>query len=661
MLELAPRLVEAGQLRDQEIQPAQRGQPKRRPDQQPAAVEFGRTVHSDLLKSKPTRPISDALSDMSVITVPIPATRRTNVTRMSDALHSEGFDDEVTAQRFRYRDEDAGWAVLQASVGDGDEITLVGPLAHLRQGERARILGSWVEDPRYGRQVKVAQAEPLDPADAESLATFLRAVKHIGPKRAERLIAHFGAPDTLRAIDDGPSRALAAAGLSRRALAEAVSSWDELRAQRNLHMLLAPHGLAYLSGRLVQAYGDGAARMVRDRPYELTSVFGVGFAIADRIARGLGCPLGDPERARAGVLHLLVEAERGGSTCLPAPALVAELTELLAIELTGAALDPLVAAGELVQDGPWVYRRATAELEQELADRVTELLALAPAERLGDVSDVRPASGETLTDEQRAGVRAALGHRLSLITGGPGTGKTASIKAIAKAASRDGARVLLVAPTGRAAVRMSEASGLRAQTVHSALGWVPGEGPLHDARDPLLCDLLIVDESSMANLELMIALLRAVGPETHVVLVGDADQLAPIGAGKPFAELVESPAVPTARLSHIFRQAAGSMIVQGAHAIRRGQVPDFAPGPGMRRDLFLVARQDARAAAQEIISLVCRRLPSHFDLDPVPDIQVFAPVYRGELGIDALNHALREELNPGGRPVAGAGCESATR
>jgi exodeoxyribonuclease V alpha subunit len=588
---------------------------------------------------------------MSVITVPVPATRRTNVTAMSDALHGESFDDEVTAQRFRYRDDEAGWAVLQASAADGQDITLVGPLAHLSQGERARVVGSWVEDPRYGMQVKVTRAEPLDPADAESLALFLRAVKHIGPKRAERLVAHFGAPATLQAIDDDPGRALAAAGLSRRALAEAVSSWEELRAGRNLHLLLAPHGLAYLTRRLIQAYGDAASRVVRDRPYELTSVFGVGFAIADRIARGLGCPPEDPERARAAAVHLLVEAERGGSTCLPTDELVRELAQLLAVQVTGAELEPLLRAGELVQEGRWVYRRVTAELEQELAERVAELLALPAAERFREAGDVPPAKAEKLTDEQQAGVRAALRYRLSVITGGPGTGKTASIKAIARAASLASARVLLVAPTGRAAVRMSEASGLRAQTVHSALGWIPGEGPLHDQQDPLLCDLLIVDESSMANLELMVALLRAVGPETHVVLVGDADQLAPVGAGKPFAELVESPAVPTARLSHIFRQAAGSMIVQGAHAIRRGHPPDFAPGPAMRRDLFLVARQDADAAAQEVISLVCRRLPSHFDLDPVRDIQVFAPVYRGELGIDALNNALREELNPDGRPV----------
>jgi exodeoxyribonuclease V alpha subunit len=250
-------------------------------------------------------------------------------------------------------------------------------------------------------------------------------------------------------------------------------------------------------------------------------------------------------------------------------------------------------------------------------------------------------------------VIGAFCHRLSLITGGPGTGKTASIRTIAAIAIGQGARAMLVAPTGRAAIRMSEASGVRARTVHSALGWIPGEGPTHDEDDPLPCDLLIVDESSMANLELLVTLLRAVGPTTHVVLVGDADQLAPVGAGKPFAELVSCGVVPAARLTHIFRQAAGSMIVQGAHAIRRGETPDFTASEGMRRDLFMIERPDPRAARDEIVSLVSERLPAHYGIDAVTDIQVFAPVYRGELGIDALNQALREALNPVGEPVRG--------
>ena len=250
-------------------------------------------------------------------------------------------------------------------------------------------------------------------------------------------------------------------------------------------------------------------------------------------------------------------------------------------------------------------------------------------------------------------MQAAFTHRLSVVTGGPGTGKTASIRAIAGEGTARGGRVMLLAPTGRAAVRMTEASGLKARTVHSALGWIPGEGPTHDAQDPLACDLLIVDETSMANLELLVFLLRAVGSETHVVLVGDADQLAPVGAGKPFAELVGSAAVPTTRLTHIFRQAAGSMIVQGAHAIRRGEPPEFTVADGMRRDLFMIERASAREAMDEIVSLVSERLPAHYGVDPVTDIQVFAPVYRGELGIDAINAALRAALNPDGEPVKG--------
>ena len=270
-------------------------------------------------------------------------------------------------------------------------------------------------------------------------------------------------------------------------------------------------------------------------------------------------------------------------------------------------------AGHVVREEQWIYRRATAELEAELAARVDELLRGTPSARLGDGRG-RPAPGESdapdqLTAEQQAALEAAFEHRLSVITGGPGTGKTASIKTIAARATERGARVMLVAPTGRAAVRMTEASGLRARTVHSALGWIPGEGPTHDEQDPLTCDLLIVDETSMANLELLVTLLRAVGDGTNVVLVGDADQLAPVGAGKPFAELVAAEGVPVARLTHIFRQAADSMIVQGAHAIRGGHSPSFSAGEGMRRDLFLIDRASPQAALEEIVSLVSERLP----------------------------------------------------
>jgi exodeoxyribonuclease V alpha subunit len=563
------------------------------------------------------------------------------------------FDSEVTVQRTRYLSPDAGWAVVDAAAEDGEELVLVGPVGHLEQRERAHVVGSWVDDSRYGPQVKVTQAIPLAPADAESVAIYLRRVKHVGIKRAAKLIERHGVARVLDVIDADPRRTFADAGLSGAALTRAEASWERLRATRKLHLLLAPHGLAYLVGRIHERYGDASHRTVSEHPYELTSVFGVGFALADRIARGAGRPPDDPERVRAGLLHVLAEAERSGSTCLPMAGLLTTASELLGDRPEEPLVTELVAAGDLTLDGDFVYRRATAELEAELAERVAALLASEGNERLATGPSPTMAEEQQLTAEQHTGVENALTHRLSLITGGPGTGKTASIRTIASVATARGAKVLLVAPTGRAAVRMSEASGVRAKTVHSALGWIPGEGPTHDEEDPLGCDLLIVDESSMANLELLVTLLRAVGPRTHVVLVGDADQLAPVGAGKPFAELVGADQVPTVRLTHIFRQAAGSMIVQGAHAIRRGQVPDFAARDELRRDLFLIERRDPAAALAEIVSLVSRRLPEHYGVDAVRDIQVFAPVYRGELGIDALNQALREALNPEGRPVRG--------
>ena len=263
-------------------------------------------------------------------------------------------------------------------------------------------------------------------------------------------------------------------------------------------------------------------------------------------------------------------------------------------------------------------RVGRCSLDAELAERLHEL-ARPPAGTERADRGARPVGGPALTAEQLAGVRSAFAHRLSLITGGPGTGKTASIRTIAARGRRARARGCCSSrPPAARRSRMSEASGLDARTVHSALGWIPGEGPSHDEDDPLPCDLLIVDESSMANLELMVTLLRAVGARRHVVLVGDADQLAPVGAGKPFAELVASELVPTARLTHIFRQAAGSMIVQGAHAIRRGEAPEFRPRDGHApRPVPDRARRPAARAREEIVSLVAERLPAHYGVDPV--------------------------------------------
>jgi exodeoxyribonuclease V alpha subunit len=566
---------------------------------------------------------------------------------------SEQFDSEVTIRRQRFANGDNGFAVVDAESDDGP-IVLVGPLIHLENGERVHVTGSWVTDSRYGDQVKVDQARPLPPEDGAALVSYLRRIKNIGEKRAKLLVERYGADEVLDAIDAEPAVAFRRVGLNPFRAEEAASSWNDLRTIRRLHLLLAPHGLAYLAKRISDEYPSTAYRVITENPYELTRVFGVGFKVADRIARASTNP-GEaiPGREGAALVYALSEAEgRGGSTCLPADQLLTAAGKLLGGNPDESALDQLVEDGDLVRDGDWIYRTPTWELEQELAERIETMLASSGG-KLKAVSGETAGDGLALSPEQIAAVSAAFDHRLSVITGGPGTGKTASIKTIAATAKEQDAKVMLVAPTGRAARRMTEASGFEATTIHSALGWVPGETPERDEDDPLRADLLIVDESSMANLELMVTLLRAVAPTAHVVLVGDADQLAPVGAGKPFADLIASEVVPTARLNHIFRQAAGSMIVQGAHAIRRGEVPEFKPEAGMSQDLFLMERAGAGEALELIVELVSSRLPKHYGIDPLEDIQVFAPIYDGALGINALNNGLREALNPRGKAVKG--------
>jgi exodeoxyribonuclease V alpha subunit len=593
---------------------------------------------------------------------------------MVEGTPGSPFADEVEIRRVRFAAADTGFAVVEAER-DGDEVVLVGHLAHLEAGERVAVTGRWQDDKRFGMQVRADTAAPRAPAGPKALILYLERVKGVGPTRAARLYQRYG-EDVLDAVDADPRRVFKDAGLSTRQAATAAASWDALRSSRQLHLLLAPHGLAWLVSRIEKEYGPRAHRVVRDEPYELTSVFGVGFQTADRIARAAGIPADSPAREAAALLHVLSEAERDGSTCLPVGEAARRTGELLQRDPPEAALlRDMVDRGRLTVEidaagAAWAYRPPTARLEKELARRIHTLVNAEPSSRLRTPARPDPEQAEgrprpeassplrssavlAPNDAQWQAVEHAFEHRLSIVTGGPGTGKTATIRMLCAAAHAQDAKVVLVAPTGRAARRVAESTGLEASTVHAALQWIPGEGPQVDAADPLRGDLLVVDETSMANLELLVTLLRAVGPRMHVVLVGDADQLAPVGAGKPFAELVGSGLVATTALTHIFRQAAGSMIVRGAHEVRAGRAPSFAPSGDTRRDLFLIERDDPAAALEEIVSLVSTRLPAHYGVDPVEDVQVFAPVYRGPLGIDALNARLRDALNPTGPKAVG--------
>src|SRR4051794_29261414 len=441
------------------------------------------------------------------------------------SLQGTAFDAEVVVRHLRWSSEDSAFAVVDAEV-DGDELVLVGPLSHLEERERVRVHGVWQDDKRFGMQIKVSVAESLPPSGEAGLLAYLKRVRHVGGVRAARLLERYG-EGVLEAIDEDPGLAFRRAGLNPQRAKEAAKSWNALRSTRALHLLLAPHGLAWLVPKITSEYGERAHETVRKRPYELTSLFGVGFQIADTIARAAGVPPDAPGRRRAAIVHVLVEAEREGSTCLPVPELAARAGQLLHGPAPEAALFQAMADHDelvLELDGAtiWAYRPVTAALEAELAETVRELARRAPALRPASLrpDDLTPAP------EQAAAVEAAFASRLSIVTGGPGTGKTATIRMICAAASHQHASVALVAPTGRAARRMAESTGMEASTIHSALGWIPGQGPTKDEID---ADLLVVDETSMANLELLVTLLRAVGDTQHVVLVGDADQLAPVG------------------------------------------------------------------------------------------------------------------------------------
>jgi exodeoxyribonuclease V alpha subunit len=546
-----------------------------------------------------------------------------------------------------YRAEDDGYAVLEVrEVESGEGFALVGPVAHLGEGERAEVSGEWQTHSRYGRQLRAGGALPLDPADREGQVAYLTTLRHIGPARAERLVDEHG-EGVLQAIAADPQRVFASLrGVSADQAAAAAESWHASRAVRELHVQLAPHGLAHLAAPIHARYGDQAMTVLHEDPYRLTEVDGVGFLRADKIALAADVPPESDRRAQAAAVFALIEAEQQGNTYLP----LEELTRRTA-RLIGLSPDPDVLArapGLLVDEGR-VYREGTHAGEVAVAETLRARAAAPPPLD----HDPGEAAREQLTDEQWAAVRGAFAARISVLTGGPGVGKTVCTKEIVAEAEAANATIALCAPTGRAARRMEEATGHTAQTIHRLLEWMPGRQPTYRPGHPLPADLVIVDEASMLNLRLAEVLLEGLAESTHVVFVGDADQLPPIGAGKPFEDLIASGVAPVVRLSQIFRQAARSMITTAAHEINHGRPPHLEPGPEQVHDFFFVERPSPERALETVVEVVAERAPKSFDVDPIREVQVLAPMYKGAVGIDALNERLQARLNPDGKRAAG--------
>jgi exodeoxyribonuclease V alpha subunit len=544
-----------------------------------------------------------------------------------------------------YKAEDDGYAVLEVQETEsGEGFALVGPVAHLDAGDRAEVSGEWQTHNRYGRQLRAQGALPLDPTDREGQVAYLTSLRHIGQKRAERLCEEYG-EEVLQAIAADPQRVFGSLrGVSADQAAAATQSWFASRAIRDLHVQLAPHGLAHLAAPIHARYGEQSMTILHEDPYRLTEIAGVGFARADKIALAADVPPESSRRAQAAALYALIEAEQQGNSYLP----LEELTRRAA-RLIGLSPDPdvIVAARGLVEDEGRIYREGTLESERAVAATVAARLAAPP--HLDHDPGEEP-QGE-LTDEQWAAVRGAFASRVSVLTGGPGVGKTQCTKAIVAEAEAANATIALCAPTGRAARRLEEATGHEAMTIHRLLEWMPGREPAFRPGRPLPAELVIVDESSMLNLRLAEVLLGGLAESTHVVFVGDADQLPPIGAGKPFEDLIASEAAPVVRLTQIFRQAARSMITTAAHEINHGRPPHLEPGEDQDHDFFFIERTTPERALETVVEVVAERAPAKFGVDPIRDVQVLAPMYKGPVGIDALNERLQARLNPRGKPA----------
>ncbi|MBN2490818.1 MAG: ATP-dependent RecD-like DNA helicase [Planctomycetes bacterium] len=568
---------------------------------------------------------------------------------------------EGTLQHVVYTNEQNHWSVARLKVSDSDRsLTIVGIIPGLQPGEQLRVTGREVIHGRFGPQFQVESFQPIVPTTEDGIRRYLASgvLSGMGKVLAERIVEAFGI-DTLRVIDETPQRLLEIEGIGRKKLKKILKSWGAGRAARETLVFLRGHGFGpVLAARVYEQYGARAVTIAREQPYRLArDVAGVGFVIADRMARSLGVAEDDPDRLAAGLRHVLAAQVQEGHVAYPWASLVEQGVRLLGVDplLVDAALAELErdrqvrveAAGEPHER--LVYLPHLHAAEVEVAERLAALArgrSVLGARIHEFLPGVRTAAGISLTEEQLDAVQLALSHRVSVITGGPGVGKTTIVRAIVSVCRRMGLRVELAAPTGRAAKRLTEATGMGARTIHRLLEFDPGTGSFaRGPGRPLDAELVLIDETSMVDLLLARDLLAALPPTAGLVLIGDADQLPSVGPGRVLGDLLDSGVFQSCRLVRVFRQQEGGKIIENAHRINRGELPETSHTD--EADFYLVQREDPAAILALVEELVTKRIPRRFGLRPDRDIQVLTPMYRGVVGADNLNARLQALINPG--------------
>ncbi|MFF0474239.1 ATP-dependent RecD-like DNA helicase [Streptomyces sp. NPDC004284] len=575
---------------------------------------------------------------------------------------------EGVLERITYANEESGYTVARVDTGRGagDLLTVVGALLGAQPGESLRMEGRWGSHPQYGKQFTVDNYTTLLPATIQGIRRYLGSglVKGIGPVFADRITQHFGL-DTLDILEEEPARLIEVPGLGPKRTRKITEAWEEQKAIKEVMVFLQGVGVSTsIAVRIYKKYGDASISVVRNQPYRLAAdVWGIGFLTADKIAQSVGIPHDSPDRVKAGMQYALSQSSDQGHCFLPEERLISDAVKLLQVD-TGLVIECLA---ELAEDPEGVVREVVPgpegqpltavylipfhRAELSLAGQLRRLLR-AEEDRMPAFRDVpwdkalawlADRTGASLAPEQEEAVRLALTRKVAVLTGGPGCGKSFTVRSIVELARAKKAKVVLAAPTGRAAKRLAELTGAEASTVHRLLELKPGGDAAYDRDRPLDADLIVVDEASMLDLLLANKLVKAVAPGAHLLLVGDVDQLPSVGAGEVLGDLLApgSP-VPSVRLTRIFRQAQQSGVVTNAHRINAGTPPLTQGLP----DFFLFVEEETEDAARVAVEVASRRIPAKFGLDPRRDVQVLAPMHRGPAGAGSLNGLLQQAITP---------------